>query len=687
MAQVVCTPEELRNLANYLTQHKLGEVTINVEDGVGGPTEVPNQVAAEARKKIGWAGWRTMRGAFGPAFRVGAIDPLITIVNKMETFRSNAGRAFIDALEPLGIKGLFRRAVGINAKDDANVYQALLNFDDAGHYVGPNMPASTGTIEAARRIHAAMVKYGEEQGIRASRYLEYRKGLEANGGKGPLLYEDTPWAIAFKEGNTPDEAAFFWELERRGIPREWDARASAMYKDYIDAIAKKKILTPEINKLEKDFVNDFFGVKYWRGIDGLGRYSSDGAGYQMWQDLKTHVYGTPTDMDRKIATALQRVATSVGMTRPIDTSSLYSLTAGFSNLFYSGVLSTPGAIIRQMFQLVNSVGELGVRPVVAGLAKVFEPGYAQSLIDRGILVPPLEAIHEQVGLARSAGRILHKTTETFLTLFEASDRMMRVITAGGAELKFNEALARGIESLHAERELKEQIVKLVRANREAEARTLYMTDVVGNTQYYYGRVNRPEIMRGALGQTIGMLQNYPLNFAEMYGAYARRAYRGVKGGVFGKGEDPLSEALPLVRQIMLAAGIMIAGKEGFHTDLSSNFINFPGNSPALTSAAAVLGAGKTNMEWLWGQAFNVGETDYHKRLRAEADNQLSRQATSFIPGGLFGRQLYTAVDEPTFVNVMRLMGFPPLAEDVNLEIRAKASQKRLEKRAEKITGE
>jgi hypothetical protein len=331
------------------------------------------------------------------------------------------------------------------------------------------------------------------------------------------------------------------------------------------------------------------------------------------------------------------------------------------------------------------MAELGVRPVVQGIYKLFEPGYAQTLLQKGILSPPLEAVHEQVALARNMGRAFHKMTETSLYLFDASDRAMRIITAGAADIKFQEAFLRSSDmtSLRASREVKEQIVKLAKRGRHEEAKDLYMMDVVANTQFIYGRANRPELMRGVVGQSLGMLQSYPLNWIEMYAGFGRRFGRGAMGAL-GKGDDHWTEMMPLLRQLGLVSGIMMGGAQAFGTDLSSNFISFPGQAPVPQTASALLTSGKTNFDWLFGSVFGVGETDYHKRLRSEANNQLARQASNFIPGGLLIKKTRDVVDEPTFVNVMRLMGFPPMAEEINLEIRAKAAQTRKEKRFEKL---
>ena len=679
---VVCSPEQLRELADLLAQNRIGEVRVDIDPGT--PTPVDHPVPAEIRRKLGWLGnIRTMRGAFGEYFTANVLNPLAIIMNKYESFRSNAFKAFMDSLEPMGIKGLYKRARSLTSNQNKSLYNAIMDLDDNNRYVGPLTTSEV--LESARAVNAYMKKIGDENGIRVSMYKEYRRAVVANGGKGGLLYTDNEWGNAFKGALQGQEADFFWELERRGVPRNWDATASSLFQDYVNAVGSKRILTPALNQLEDDVVRPFFGLRFYRNVDGLGTYAQDGAGYAMWRDLRNHIYGQPTEMDKTLAAAWNRMFGLTGVNAAKATpSDVYSVGSAIGNLFYGGVLSTPGAIVRQVFQLVPSVAELGVRPVIWGLHKLFsttvhegvEMSYAKALIKRGILVPPLEAIHEQVGLARSMGRNIHKLTETALYLFDASDRMMRIITAGGAELRFNEALQRGIESLRAPKDLKEQLVRLVRQGRENDARDLYMIDMVAKTQYIYGRVNRPEMMRGAFGQAIGMLQSYPLNWIEMYNVMGKRFVRGATG------KEPMSEMLPLLRQLGLSTGIILGGAHAFGTDLSSNFISFPGQAPIPQMLSATFSAGKTNFDWTVGHMFGLGETDYHKRLRSEANNQFKRGVTNFIPGGLLFKKGYDVVDEPTFVNVMRLMGFPPMAEEINLEIRAKASQKRQEKKFE-----
>src|SRR5262245_44638293 len=231
-----CTPEDLMALAKYITSGRMGEMKLAIEDGVGPPSRTDSPVVAEIRRKLGWQGMRTSRGAFGPEWRVSAIEPLIILVNRTETFRSVAHKKFMDALEPLGITGI-KRLWSLSAKQNSAVHDALLNLDDAGHYVGPNVSAETGVIETARRIQKEMQALGEGQGIRYSKYAEYRRAIHDNGDKGPLLYDDTEWARRFRGSLQGDEAPFFWQLEHRGVPRDWSPTSTAFFKDWTNALA------------------------------------------------------------------------------------------------------------------------------------------------------------------------------------------------------------------------------------------------------------------------------------------------------------------------------------------------------------------------------------------------------------------------------------------------------------------
>jgi hypothetical protein len=51
-----------------------------------------------------------------------------------------------------------------------------------------------------------------------------------------------------------------------------------------------------------------------------------------------------------------------------------------------------------------------------------------------------------------------------------------------------------------------------------------------------------------------------------------------------------------------------------------------------------------------------------------------RDLGNFVPGGLFMREGLDVIDNHSFQNIMKHMGFPPLAEDANAEARRKMKQ-------------
>lgn len=679
MPLLYCNPAAIKSAVKTIMGGRLGEIRVTIDDPNFAPAY--DEVTAEIRSKLGhfWS-LRTARAMFGDEGAVRVWSPVMIIMNKAATYAAGFRKEFTQKVmnEPFKLKW-YQKIGGISGADDQAIFDTIMNMDASGRYIGPVAATSTAVHDAARALREMVDRYGAQYGIRGYKYSDYRRAIHANNDRGRVLWDDTQFKLDFVRDLTPEEADFFAYLERQGSAKNWDPTARNYAIDFIESLTANKVLIPEITKHEREAVIPFFGAKYYQKVsDGsIGRWADDKNGMKAWEEFKKHLYGHPTPADIEMMHFMQQLKDSLHVGGPpLDARSTHRLYRAISNLFYSGVLSAPGATVRQLYQLSNSYAELGVRPLVVGMSALFDDVYKASLFTRGVLTPAHATIHEQIGAARKVGRVISSTTEAALTIFETADQAMRVITAKAADFAFDEALtsAQGITSLRAKRELKDQIVKLVNQNKIDEARDLYAVETIAKTQFFYGATNRPAVFRGSVMQAVGMLQNYPWNLGEMYIDMAKRFARGVRG------EDSFSEALPLIRQLGVIMAVVMGGKEAFGTNLLSNFVSFPGLSPLVQTAGSVVTVGKTNLEWMGGAALGLGEQDYHKRLRYEGNRELMRQAINFIPGGLPMRQSWDLiVDGPTFGAVMKTMGFPPLAEEANLEARAKAAETRRRK--------
>jgi hypothetical protein len=205
-----------------------------------------------------------------------------------------------------------------------------------------------------------------------------------------------------------------------------------------------------------------------------------------------------------------------------------------------------------------------------------------------------------------------------------------------------------------------------------------MLDGIVNLQYAYGKANRPAIFRGALGNLAGVFMSYPLNTAEMLRLFAKDALPESMGGAVNP--------IPLVRLIGLTSALTYAVSEFANADLrSAFFIGAMPQSMAFPKVEAdTVQIGRTNWEWLTANVFSVGETDYHKKVRADANREFAKDLRGFVPGGIFVfEDLPKILDEGSIV---RLLGATPKAEELNEAARRRARAAREAKGSGGITG-
>lgn len=684
-----CTPEELRRLAEIGADQKVGESTVTNIQEQDYPVGSPG--VAEAKRRMGIFGFaRIQRGAFGPEFSATVLNSVTRATTGAMNYRSKQMGAFMDAIaEPFGLDTRFKRLMGISHEQDTMLAQALEKVDKNGNFSGPPQSLPENVIQAAKNVRKVYNEMFKEAGIDPDLYIQGYRRLIREKPRG-LFWDPNPSPeIEYLRGRMNlSDIQFYAELERKGGMLNIDPTASAGFKDYVEGLVRAKKLKPFFEQIEKERVNPFFDVNIIRQGDRYLTKVNDATGYKQWLEMRDHIFGTPTNIDRQMAYSIQKGLDQFGVQGKVEPRHIYSMTQALTNLFYGGVLGSPlgtrpASLVRHMFRLVPTFSEFGAKDTLEGMRVASTPGSWQRYVDRGIITSPLEGIHEQINLARSAGRIISQGTSAFLKVFDMSDRWIRVATAGAAEARFNRALEEGIDSLKGRREIKSHVIDLVKKGQIDHARDEFVTDAVANLQYIYGRANRPQIFRGALGQFAGVLMAYPMNLAEMYAGFGQRAVRGVKGAM-GKGPDPFSEAMPLIRQVAFVSAAMMAGSQMLNADLSSIFLHgaFPEAMPGVTIPIHAYQAGRTAVKWGVGNIFMTGETDFQKAERMKAFRETGRDLANFVPGSLFGREVYNVIDDPSFQNIAKHMGFNPLAADANAAAREKARTRAQEKRLE-----
>src|SRR5262249_13594768 len=164
----------------------------------------------------------------------------------------------------------------------------------------------------------------------------------------------------------PAGIRFTAELERKGVHAEWDTDIMNLVRHYVDAGARAKLLVPVIENVERDSVNPYFDRRIIRNPSD-NRYITlvnDRAAYEMWRDLRDHVLGVPTNLDRQLTKTMQSMLEQVGV-QGSEPRYLYQASQALTNLYYGGVLGVPGlgtrpaSLLRHMFRLSNVYSEFG----------------------------------------------------------------------------------------------------------------------------------------------------------------------------------------------------------------------------------------------------------------------------------------------------------------------------------------
>lgn len=639
-----CTPEELERLSNLIANGKYGETNVTPlierDPTPVAPTAAGAAVASTRRLAGILSDLRITRHAFGPEFGVQVVDPTLREVTRVENVAIKAYHEGLQIFRPLTGDSLLSKAkvrfVGIPRKIDERVNTLLRYTDINGKYTGgPELAATPTEVQVAQNLRAWYNKYGKTFNVDPDLWINFYApniprqptGLLRSLSQAEVLTEEQQQFLS--RLRTQDNLIFYRELERKGGMIDIEPTATAGMINYIKGGTRAKLLKPFLDGIEAERVNKYFNVGWATLENGVRKLSvNDDTGYRLWLELKDTMLGGVTQLDVKLQNSIQSLANRFGY--EIHPRAAYQMSNIFSSLYYAGTMASPiggrpATLARQMMQLVPTYAELGSKYMLRGVKDSFDKSLMEKYQSAGLLSSPYEALLGQLDVAGKVGRGVSEMTSGGLKLFSATDQWHRVVVARGSELKFDEYLSRGIvNKLPGRKEIRDEVTRLVNSGKVDDARLAYQTENVYNLQYYYGRANRPHIIKGALGNLMNMFLTFPLNTAEMFVMFGKRAAEG----------DPV----PLARLMFTTVGVMAAGSELLNADmyswtLAQGALPYSLTMPKL--GVDTFSVAKNEWEHLIGNVFQTGTTKYQQARRQQDLRDFTRDMKGFVPGGMF----------------------------------------------------
>jgi hypothetical protein len=692
-----CTPEEIARMAQLAASNTIGslEITpISVEENV----DNVSGTGAEAYRKWTMAPFgslRTARAAFGPEFAATAHNEIQMSVNKTYNELSDGVRKLNDIFKPLLDDSSFTkrwvgRFISFPQEPDGQLLTELMKTTKGGAPAeGASVYESVAqkTRDLVESKYAKLVRGTDLQGSipTPKEFFEEYLPLMAQKPQGRGVFwanpEKTEAEKDFIFGLTKDKINWFTNHEIHGGLTNIENRGSIAVNTYLNNITRAAYIKTTVDDIENRIINPMFNVKFLNlGGDARGVMSNDVKGYNMWREYKDYLLGGATAGDARLAYMMNSVLNKFGYNA--STQSLYYVTNMLNSLVYASTMGLrPASIVRQFGQLIPSYAVFGARDMAAGLKRALEDiPTGQDLArfeSNGYLASHVDSIIQQMDAAKQAGKAVSAMTEPLMKMFGYADRLVRVSTAHSSEIAFDRAAASGDWShlpIAGGPEIRQEVTKMANMGRLEEAKRLYTMHMISEIQYSYGKANRPEVLRGALGNLMGMFLSYPLNTFEMLHGFARQAFTNAATGKF----DPAiwhNDPAPLLRLMGASLAATWVGSQYLNADLRSAmfFTAMPHSLFFPQFLADGWNAGTSTVNWGTGNLFVGGTTDYDKKLMLDHYNNFARDAMNFVP-------LYGVYNDITKMynegSVARAFALTPKPEILNQEAAAKRAERR-----------
>jgi len=684
MAQEPCSPEELKRAAELLNKgaHKDSKV-VDMEDDNSPLIENPSVGRAQANQRLGWLGrYRISRALFGDYIAANGINKAVLEDTKANNMVGNYFKRFNEAIRPLATK--IEGYIGIKKELDEELFTILEGIGKGGKILKPEIVKnySADKIKTGQKIRELFDELFAKNDLDWDTFVQgYVPHIKRKGG-GTLLPENgnvnpTQQESAFIASLTPSQIRFVHSLERTGAMTEFDNKLSSVFGAYLHASANQ-IRKKAIEDIERDVIFPHFNAAYKvNPLTGKRNLMVDNkTAFEAWREYRHTYLGGIQEADRRMTDNLSRLSEAFGHA-PVTGRAPYQFSHVLSSMLYTSTMGLrPASVIRQFGQLIPSFAEFGPRFTRQALSDVMQDlagskALLTSYRDRGLMTSYIENLIQSVDVGRSVGRGVSAMSDVMLKYVASVDSFTRMATARASDLRFDKFLKEGrISELPGGREIKAAVLKAINSGDEAAARDLYAIENLSNLQFVYGKANRPEFMRGALGNLTGIFMSYPLNSFEMMRYFVKRGAEGIKAG---NKEDIMA---PL-RLVATTALMMEAGSEFLDADLTSMGImgSMPHSMAFPKMGLDAWQAGSSTAEWLGGQLFQTGETAFHKQKRLEAWSNSKRNASSLlIPGGGFYKDVQGVLDTGS---VARMLALTPKGDAINRENAIKRQMERL----------
>lgn len=684
MAQEPCSVDEIARAAKLLNEGKHKDSKVVDLDDNSELVQNPSVARIQANQRLGFLGrWRITRALFGDYIAANGINRAVLEDTKANNMVGNNVRKFNEAIRPLMTK--IDTFWGLKKELDEDLFNIMEAIGKGGKIIKPEVIKnySPEKVKAAMKVREVFDDLFSKNDLDWDTFVQgYVPHIKRKGG-GALLEESgnipTPQEKAFIASLTPSQIRFVHSLERTGAMTEFENKLSSVFSAYLHASANQ-LRRKAIENIERDVIFPHFNASF--KVDPLsGRkvlMVDNKTAFEAWREYRHAYLGGIQQADRRMTDNLSRLTEAFGYA-PVTGRAPYQFSHVLSTMFYTSTMGLrPASIIRQFGQLIPSFAEFGPRFTRQALSDVLQDiGGSKTLLnnfrERGLMTSHIENLVQSLDVGRSVGRGLSAMSDVMLKGVAAVDSFTRMATARAADLRFDKFLKEGkIAELPGGREIKDTVLKAINSGDTQGAKDLYAVEMLSNLQFVYGKANRPEFMRGALGNLTGIFMSYPLNSVEMVRYFAKRGIEGVKSG---NKEDIMA---PL-RLVATTALMLEAGSQMLDADLTSMSVlgAMPHSMAFPKMGLDAWQAGSSTAEWLGGKVFETGETAFHKQKRLEAWSNTQRNAGSLLmPGGGFYRDMRDVLDTGS---VARALALTPKGQAIN-------QQNALRRQMEKLGG-